>query len=92
MPFRLSRVGRDSYPASMSRLRVDFVDRPSERRLRRSNPAYDEVMARHAGAVDSGVPVYVDPVSGLTVFTAVFLADRGTCCDGGCRHCPFTDG
>ena len=24
-----------------------------------------------------------------TVLTAGFLADRGTCCDRGCRHCPY---
>jgi len=23
------------------------------------------------------------------VFTAAFLAERGTCCESGCRHCPY---
>jgi hypothetical protein len=32
---------------------------------------------------------YLDPSTGLSVFTAAFLADRGVCCASGCRHCPF---
>ncbi|MEI7754075.1 MAG: DUF5522 domain-containing protein [Actinomycetota bacterium] len=46
-------------------------------------------MSRHARAVEAGTPTYRDPVSGFAVFTAVFLSRRGTCCDSGCRHCPF---
>ena len=34
-------------------------------------------------------PAYADPVSGLSVFTADFLAVRGDCCESGCRHCPY---
>jgi hypothetical protein len=26
------------------------------------------------------------------VLSAGFLADRGTCCGRGCRHCPYYDG
>jgi hypothetical protein len=32
---------------------------------------------------------YLDPATGLFVFTAAYLAARGTCCDSGCRHCPY---
>jgi hypothetical protein len=46
-------------------------------------------MAAHAAAVAAGADTYIDPVSGYSVFTAVYLAERGTCCDTGCRHCPF---
>ena len=35
---------------------------------------------------DSGYP---DPGTGLFVLTAAFLADRGICCESGCRHCPY---
>jgi len=48
-----------------------------------------EILQRHRVALDRGVPVYADPLSGLSVFTADFLARRGSCCDSGCRHCPF---
>ena len=27
--------------------------------------------------------------NGRWVFTADFLRRRGTCCDSGCRHCPY---
>jgi hypothetical protein len=27
--------------------------------------------------------------NGLLVFTAAFHLKRGTCCNSGCRHCPF---
>ena len=30
--------------------------------------------------------VYRDPMTGRQVFTAEFLAERGTCCESGCRH------
>jgi hypothetical protein len=46
-------------------------------------------MEAHAGAVAAGADTYVDPVSGYSVFTAEFLAQRGICCDTGCRHCPY---
>ena len=34
---------------------------------------------------------YLDPASGLFVLTAGYLAQRGRCCDQGCRHCPYVD-
>ncbi len=34
-----------------------------------------------------GVDYYVE--NGLYVFTAEFLRRRGTCCQSGCRHCPY---
>lgn len=46
-------------------------------------------MDRHAQAVAERRPSYRDPVSGLSVFTAAFLADRGYCCESSCRHCPY---
>jgi len=27
--------------------------------------------------------------NGLMVFTAAYHLKRGTCCNSGCRHCPF---
>lgn len=49
------------------------------------------MLAAHAAAMDNGEPGYVDPGSRLFVLTAQFLADRGTCCERGCRHCPYVD-
>jgi hypothetical protein len=46
-------------------------------------------MASHDAAVAAGDAGYLDPDSGLFVLTAAFLADRGTCCGRGCRHCPY---
>jgi hypothetical protein len=37
-----------------------------------------------------GVDYYVD--QGLYVWTAAYLARRGTCCGSGCRHCPYPKG
>jgi Family of unknown function (DUF5522) len=50
-----------------------------------------EIVAAHAAASAAGADGYVDPVSGLFVFTSAYLAERGTCCDSGCRHCPYGD-
>ena len=45
-----------------------------------------EILAAHDAAMASGEPGYIDPVTGLFVLTAGYLAERGTCCDQGCRH------
>jgi hypothetical protein len=70
-------------------LRDDWRDTPDPRRLRDDHPQRALILRAHASAVARDLPVYTDPVSGLSVFTAVFLADRGYCCDSGCRHCPY---
>jgi hypothetical protein len=49
------------------------------------------VIAAHAAAMAAGEAGYLDPGTGLFVLTAKFLADRGTCCARGCRHCPYED-
>jgi len=64
---------------------------PHADRLAPDAPDRAAVLAAHAAALDSGDAGYLDPVSGLFVLTAAFLADRGTCCGRGCRHCPYVD-
>jgi hypothetical protein len=39
--------------------------------------------------VRAGESTYVDPASGLIVLTVAVHLERGTCCEGGCRHCPY---
>ena len=67
------------------------LDRPHPDRLPAGTPAYDEIVQRHAEALAAGEAGYLDPASGLFVLTAGFLAERGTCCDKGCRHCPYLE-
>jgi Family of unknown function (DUF5522) len=64
---------------------------PHPSRLSPRHRRYTEIMAAHDAAIAARIPTYRDPVSGLQVFTAAFLAERGTCCDSGCRHCPYVD-
>lgn len=64
---------------------------PHPDRLAPDHPQRDEILARHADALDAGQAGYTDPASGLLVLTAGFLAERGYCCDSGCRHCPYVD-
>jgi hypothetical protein len=64
---------------------------PSLARLPRTHQSRDEILARHRAALERGEPSYVDPETGFVVLTASFLADRGTCCESGCRHCPYVD-
>jgi hypothetical protein len=73
----------------MEATRPDHLDLPHRSRLAVTHPRYAEILVAHAEAVRSGAPTYRDPVSGYSVFTSAFLADRGACCDSGCRHCPF---
>jgi hypothetical protein len=72
-------------------LRNDWRNLPHPRRLSEQHPQRDEILRRHDTAIETGRPVYADPLSGLSVFTADFLASRGYCCDSGCRHCPYLE-
>jgi hypothetical protein len=53
------------------------------------DPAYPQIIRAHSDALDIGADTYVDPRTGFTVLTAAYLARRGTCCESGCRHCPY---
>jgi hypothetical protein len=53
------------------------------------HPMRKEILAAHEAAMASGEPGYTDPATSLFVFTAAYLADRGHCCERGCRHCPY---
>jgi hypothetical protein len=64
---------------------------PARSRLPLETPRRDELLQAHAQAVAAGEAMYVDPVTGLSVLTAKFLADRGWCCGRGCRHCPYVE-
>lgn len=65
------------------------LNEPHPSRLPADHPQRDEILERHAAALAAGQPGYPDPASGLMVLTAAYLADRGTCCGSGCRHCPY---
>ena len=62
---------------------------PHPRRLDPAHPRRDEILQRHAAALEAGEAWYLDPDTGLFVLTAGYLAQRGTCCGNGCRHCPY---
>jgi hypothetical protein len=65
---------------------------PHPSRLDPAHPRHGEILAAHRAALEAADPGYIDPGTGLFVLTAAYLADRGTCCDQGCRHCPYGDG
>jgi hypothetical protein len=62
---------------------------PHRSRLPDDHPDREAILAAHAAAIDAGEAGYIDLATGLFVFTAAYLAERGTCCDSGCRHCPY---
>jgi hypothetical protein len=62
---------------------------PHPARLRLDHPRRAEILAAHAAAMAAGEAGYLDPETGLFVLSAGFLANRGTCCGRGCRHCPY---
>ena len=43
----------------------------------------------HDLACKEGRDTYVDPISGFHVMTRNALLKQGSCCDNGCRHCPY---
>lgn len=73
--------------------RLPLADRPLAEphpaRLPADHPQRAAILAAHTTALQAGEAGYLDPATGLFVLTAAFLARRGTCCDQGCRHCPY---
>jgi hypothetical protein len=69
--------------------RDQYLERPHSLRLSTRDARFAEIMSRHSDAVSKGEPCYIDPATGLSVFTAAFLAERGYCCESACRHCPY---
>jgi len=73
----------------MPALRPDHLLVPLPQRCSPRHRGFAEIMRRHAAAVAAGEPAYLDPATGRAVFTAGWLAERGYCCESGCRHCPY---
>jgi len=48
-----------------------------------------EIEELHRVACSRQEETYLDPASGLTVFTEFAHSKRGACCGSGCRHCPY---
>jgi hypothetical protein len=65
------------------------LDRPHPSRLSPDEPHFEVIMRAHRTALDAGAPGYFDPLTRLYVMTAKHHADRGSCCNSGCRHCPY---
>ena len=72
----------------LSALRDDWLE-PRPDRLDDRAPDRDEILAAHRSAIEAGEEGCIDPRTGLFVLTAGYLAERGYCCDQGCRHCPY---
>uniref|UniRef100_A0A7S3EKN6 Fe/B12 periplasmic-binding domain-containing protein n=1 Tax=Rhodosorus marinus TaxID=101924 RepID=A0A7S3EKN6_9RHOD len=49
----------------------------------------ESVWELHDEAVKNQKLHYIDPETGLFVFTSLAHKRRGRCCGSGCRHCPF---
>jgi len=69
--------------------RDDPPPAPHPSRLDPRRPDYAEILARHRRSAEAGAAAYRDPATGSFVMTAAYLAARGSCCDNGCRHCPY---
>lgn len=67
------------------------LGQPSRSRLSIDHPRRTAILAAHNEAMAADSAGYSDPDTGLFVLTAAWLAARGTCCDNGCRHCPYVD-
>ncbi|HWE56334.1 MAG TPA: DUF5522 domain-containing protein [Acidimicrobiales bacterium] len=64
---------------------------PHPERLPPGRPDYVAVMEAHHRALLAGDAGYVDPATGLFALTARTLWDKGSCCQSGCRHCPWVE-
>lgn len=64
---------------------------PDPGRLDPGRPDYQAILAAHSRALEAGEDGYLDPATGWWSFTAAYLWERGSCCDSGCRHCPYVN-
>jgi len=64
-------------------------DAPHPTRLDPRRPDYAAIIAAHDAAQDAGHRSYLDPSTGLVVQTRAAHLERGSCCNSGCRHCPW---
>jgi hypothetical protein len=62
---------------------------PAPERFRSEEPGYADALAAHEHSIELDTYGYRDPRTGLLVFSARYLWERGFCCDTGCRHCPY---
>lgn len=67
------------------------LTQPSDNRLDPARANYEQIIAIHAAAIEAGQDGYLDPTTGAWVFTALSHANRGYCCNSGCRHCPYAE-
>jgi hypothetical protein len=65
------------------------LDDPHPSRVSPRDQHRAAILTAHAAAMARGDAGYLDPATRLFVFTAAHLMAKGTCCDSGCRHCPF---
>ena len=64
---------------------------PHPSRLSPEHANYDAIIAAHEAAVRAGELHYLDPGTGLFVLSVLAHLERGTCCERGCRHCPYVE-
>jgi hypothetical protein len=69
----------------------DSAPKPHASRCDPSRGDYEAIIRAHDEAVALGHPSYRDPSTDLLVLTVATHLERGTCCDNGCRHCPYLD-
>ena len=49
-----------------------------------------DYLSAHKEACRAEELTYIDPETGMQVFTEVAHKKRGKCCGAGCRHCPYS--
>ena len=90
LPTGLIRLPRKHRDGNLEPTRPDWQE-PSPTRLAPTDPRRAEIMAAHQAALSQGALTYIDPATGYQVMSALFLKERGWCCENGCRHCPYCD-
>jgi len=67
------------------------IPRPHPSRCDPAREDYEAILIAHENAVFNGEAIYKDPSTGLMVLTVATHLARGTCCESGCRHCPYLE-
>jgi hypothetical protein len=82
----LNRLAEDQIePACFCRSCLETIAR-----IARERDDTESILTEVRKAIVTDSDYYLD-ADGKMVFTEAYHLKRGTCCDSGCRHCPYED-
>jgi hypothetical protein len=65
------------------------LTQPHPDRLPSADSNHEAILTADGRALAAGADTDTGPVTGLVVLSAAYRARQATCCEAGCRRCPY---